>query len=381
MLKAEKQLKTPLMEILSPFPVADPSINAVDFSNCVELARQHGVEMLFYSRLKKHYAGSNPCISDYLKKNENAYLMAVARSMRQEAVEKNVVAMLGKEGIPACIFKGNEIARSLYNDPNCRSSSDIDVLVRRKDLFAADRILRSAHYHYDTEIPITYFISYNVNHVSYSDPGNTNIIELHWSFGIPAFFKLSSEETWEGIFIDGDGHATLLPEMMVIMLLIHHHAHAFSELRIVVDLLWAFQKYEQSIHWPEFSVRLKRLGLAKTALISLSQLNALWPEKIPRLQSIDALQRSLSDMNSMVSQYLTAYFRMELGGSPRYLSFKDLFFSRLAIDSLNIILLSYVKPLFPPPEVIKEFYGTDSKLTLPLNYLRFISFRVKYWIR
>ena len=127
-------MKSPLTEILSPFPVSEISISSAEFSRCAELARQHGVEMLFYSRLKKHYAGLSAVIDDYLKQIENSYLMAVARSMRQEAVEKDLVAKLSKVGISACIIKGNEIARTIYNDPNCRSSADIDLLIRTKDL-------------------------------------------------------------------------------------------------------------------------------------------------------------------------------------------------------------------------------------------------------
>ena len=127
-------MKSPLTDILSPTPAPTISLNSAEISTCVNLAQQHGLEMLLYSRLKKHYSGSNNYIDDYLNHNENRFLKNVNISMGQEAIEKEVVALLGKRGIPACIIKGNEIARTLYGDPNCRSSSDIDILIKRADI-------------------------------------------------------------------------------------------------------------------------------------------------------------------------------------------------------------------------------------------------------
>jgi len=42
-------------------------------------------------------------------------------------------------------------------------------------------------------------------------------------------------------------------------------------------------------------------------------------------------------------------------------------------------MLSYFKTLFPVPEAIKELYGDRRNFTLPLNYLRFIKWRVREW--
>ena len=297
--------------------------------------------------------------------------------MRQEAVEKKVVAMLGKRGIPVCIIKGNEIARSLYDDPNCRGSADIDVLVKKSDAIKADMILRSANYTPDSEIPLIYFM-YHTHHTIYRDPVYNNLIELHWLFGVPYFFKLSSEEMWEGIVTESDGHAQLSPEMLLIMLLIHHHNHSFNELKILVDLLWAFQKYDQSLRWREFSVRLKRMGLTRVAMISISQLEALWPSDTSRMQSVGSLKQSLVDMGCSVSKYLTSYFRMDLDSTSE-LNIRDKITGRFALDGLDTIFLSYLKTMFPPPEAIRELYHNDGKLMLPINYLRFICRNVTKW--
>jgi hypothetical protein len=370
-------MKSILIGILSPFPVSAISINKEELTHCVELAHRHGVEMLFYSRLKKLYAGSNACIDNYLKKNESAYRHAVVKSISQEVIENQIIAALGKQDIPACIIKGNEIARTIYEDPNCRSSADIDVLVKNSDVVKADLIMRTAHFKPANDISLCYFILHQ-QHAVYRESVYNNLIELHWNFGIPYFFRLSSEEIWKEVIVGEGGHMQLTPEMLLISLLIHHHNHSFSEMKILIDLLWTLKKYDQIINWPDFSVRLKKIGLTRVTMISICQIEDLWPTDASRIHSIKMLKQILIDMDYSVSKYLTSYFRMNLEGTSE-LSLMDKIVGRFALDGLDMIFLSYLKTIFPPPEAIHELFHTAGNLTLPIDYLRFICWRIKRW--
>ncbi len=369
-------MKSVLLKILSPLHVSAISLSSEDFARCVELARRHGVEMLFYSRLQKYYAGSDVSIDNYLQQTRNAYLMAVARSLRQEATEKDVVATLGKEGIPVCIIKGNEIARIIYEDPNCRSSVDIDVLVRRGDVTKADYLLRAAGYKPE-ETSLDYLMLHK-QHAVYQDPKRSNVIELHWHFGIPYFFKLSSEEMWKEVIIGKDGRGHLSPAMFLILLLIHHHNHSFSEFKILVDLLWAFNRYDQVIKWDAFAAKLKKFGLSRATLISISQIEGLWRDDVLQLKSIGKLKQSLAAMACNVQKYLISYFKFDLD-RPSGLTIQDKIAGRFALDGLSTTFLSYLKTAFPPPDAIQSFYHCKNSLMLPVNYLRFILWRLKHW--
>ncbi|MBN1663794.1 MAG: nucleotidyltransferase family protein [Deltaproteobacteria bacterium] len=338
----------------------------------------HGVEMLFYFQLKKHYAGRDASIDDYLERKKHPYLQGIAASMRQEAVENEVVGVLDRQGIPACIIKGNEIARSLYGDPNCRCSSDIDVLVKKEDFFKADSILQAARYVPIDKVPLAYFMYYD-HHAKYHDPTTKNIIEVHWTCGLPGFFGLSPEEIWEEVGVESDGRLTLLPEMLMITLLINHHIHSFRELRIIVDLLWAFHKYDRSIHWPEFAVRLKRLGLIKTTLIAISQIEDLWPGGVSRMQSIREVKQSMMGMGYKTPNFLASYFRMNINKTSETNPYVNMFFARFALDHLRTTFRSYLRNLFPPPEVIRELYHPAGWWMLPIGYLRYIVWKVKVW--
>jgi hypothetical protein len=365
-----------LLNILSPSPATEFAVTPEEFAKCVEIARKHGVEMLFINRIKKHYSGKHTFIDEYLKEIDKSYLWAVARSMRHEAVEKSLVATLKHQGIPACIIKGNEIARTLYGDPNCRNSVDIDLLVKKNDIIKADAVLQSANYIAD-EKSLGYFI-HHTQHATYHDAQNKTLIELHWSFGIPYFFKLTSENIWQEIATSEDGNLHLSSEMLLILLLIHHHNHSFTEFKVLVDLLWAFQKYDKIIDWPTFAKKIKKLGMAGVILISISQIENLWTDDVSRIHSIQIIKQTLLKLGCKVSNKLAAYFQMDLEKNSE-LSIKDKILGRFALDGWGTILLSYWKTLFPPPEALRHLYHNQCRMMLPIHYMRFIFWRFKKW--
>jgi len=368
-------VKSPLTEILSPLPVSAISINSAEFSRCAELARRHNVEMLFYSRLKKHYAGSNACIDDYLKQMEHSYLKTVARSMRQEVVEKEVVAMLCKQRIPACIIKGNEIARSIYDDPNCRSSADIDILIRTSDLIHADKILCDNGFMRNDSLPLPFWIG-RLHHAVYSNAKNSCLLELHWDFGYPLYFNLTPDEIWNGVVESDTERYSLTPETMVILLFMHHFRHGFGEFKILVDILWSFYRYDGIINWQEFAEKLKKIGLIKTALIILDQLDSLWRLSDGQLESFKILRKQLESFPIHTPKFLLRYFKIDIEKEYKTSGALDMEMSKLVLDKKSKVLYSFVKIVFPRPQDIRAFYPETGNWMLPFNYLRFICWRL-----
>jgi hypothetical protein len=371
-------VKSLLIEILSPFPISAISINHAEFLQCVELARRHGVEMLFYYKLKKHYVGTNSCIDDYLKQLKYSYMKAVAQSMRQEVVEKEIVAALRKQRIPACIIKGNEIARSIYDDPNCRSSADIDVLIRTSDLINADKILgKNGFLRYDS-LPLPFCIG-RLHHAVYHNKKNACLLELHWDFGYPLYFNLTPDEIWNGVAgSDTEGYF-LTPEFMVVMLFMHHFRHGFREFKILVDILWSFHKYDGIINWREFANKLKKIGLIKTVIIILDQLDSLWRLSDSRLESFKILRKQIVSLPIHTPKFLLRYFKIDIEKEYKTSGALDMEMSKLVLDKKSKVLYSFVKIFFPRPQDIRAFYPETGSWMLPINYLRFICWRVTKW--
>ncbi|MGB5218761.1 MAG: nucleotidyltransferase family protein [Smithella sp.] len=363
-----------MLEILSPLHASAISLSSADFDRCVELARCHGVEMLFYFLLKKHYEGSNARIDEYLEQQKNAYLMAVARSMRQEAAEKDVIAKLSQADIPACIIKGNVIARTIYGDPNCRSSSDIDLLIQTGSLAEADRILESMGFRRHDSLPLK-FVKGRLHHLVYCNEGKDILLEMHWDFGYPLYFNMTPDEIWEGVTGDYRQGYSLTPENMVLMLLMHHFRHGFREFKILVDILWSFNKYDKVIDWRGFSGTLRKFGLVKTTLIVLQQLDDLWDLADGRLESFTILRQQLATLPERPAKFLFRYFKINL--ERKETGALDMQVSKLALDKKTNVLYAFAKIFFPKPQEIEAFYPGTGKWMLPVNYLRFILWRVK----
>jgi hypothetical protein len=206
--------------------------------------------------------------------------------------------------------------------------------------------------------------------------------KFNTSGNAPAFACLTlicHQGIWNKITLSDTGHMKLSPDMIMIMLLVHHHSHSFRELKILVDILWALNRFEHDIDWGSLADRLEKIGLAKTALISLNQIRSLWDEIDDNIPAVRALEKNLKLSGKKIPKLLTKYFRIDVERNAPYSLYKDKFVARFALDGWARIGMSFLKTLMPAPVAIKELYRDYRNLTLPLNYLRFISWRIKEW--
>ena len=74
----------------------------------------------------------------------NCWRAILAFTQAQAYAERELVAAFEAAGIPYSLLKGAATGLRLYGDPAARGSSDIDVGVSRRDLFAAERAARDA---------------------------------------------------------------------------------------------------------------------------------------------------------------------------------------------------------------------------------------------
>jgi hypothetical protein len=344
-----------------------------------DTAHKHNLLMLLYSQLIRYQKEieQQKHISHFLDELKPFYLKSVTHSMRQEAIEKEIVFLLSEQGMPSIVIRGNEIAKEIYDDQNCRTSTDIDILIKMSDTLRVDSILSKKGY-IRNDVSDLNFWFYRIHHAAYRHPETNDLIEIHWNFGIPSFFKLSSEEIWNEVIATDEGKYKLSPEMLIFMLLIHNHMHFFRELRILVDIMWALHKFEKLINWRMFALKLKRIGLVKTTQITLSQIQNVWGDDVQKIETIPILQKELRNMR-YENPILISFFKFNIEKHYEFQDLKDKLMVRFALDDISTIMFSFTKTLFPFPQVIKEFYHDKRNWTLPYNYMRFITWRVKDW--
>ena len=135
--------------------------------------------------------------------------------------------------------------------------------------------------------------------------------------------------------------------MLLVLLLCHHHRHAFRELRNLVDVLWALHGFADAVDWPAFSERLGRIGLATAARISLHQIQQLWPETGPA--GCRRLHAALDLRGTAVPRRLASHFEMDLAAGAAQDKVTDTIAFRLALDKRSAVLKAFLKTVFPPP--------------------------------
>lgn len=373
-------MKSLFIRLINPLPITDPiEVSSYELSLAGELAIKHKVFPLVYSRIqnRRNLFYPAPLVDEFLGQNRNLYLKGVALSAKQEALEREVSALLASKGIPYVVIRGNAIAEELYGDANSRTSSDIDILIKISDALHADQILSDAGFYRNDSIPLKFWF-YRIHHAVYHCPRTDKLIEIHWNFGIPSFFRLSSEEIWEGVIATDSNRLKLSPEMSMIMLFIHHHMHSFREVKILADIVWSFHKYENNIDWESFHSKLSKAGLIKTALITVSQIRSVWDADIRDLKGLNVLYQNLQKTHS-TGHILKSFFEMDLNRGYQFQHAGDTLMARFALDGISTVIRSYSKMLFPSPAVIKELYENKASWSLPMNYLKFIRWRVKAW--
>jgi hypothetical protein len=218
-----------------------------------------------------------------------------------------------------------------------------------------------------------------LHHASYFNETNGHTVEVHWNFGIPSFFNLTSDEIWSEVGLTEQGRVILSPEMQLIQTLIHHHMHAFRELKVLVDLLWIFHAYEEAIDWMSFASRLKEIGLIKTLQISINQLRALWGESCEAMKSLRSLEEACEAMGCDRPAVLCSYFSLDPEKNKLTRPFLDKLMTRFALDRSSTIIFSFLKTFVPSPASLKALYGDGRSWTLPVLYLRFLKWRIREW--
>lgn len=355
------------------------SLNGSELNALKQTASDFNLFTLLYSRLREYgdQYGDDPAIARFLGDNKNLYLNYVAHSILLEAAGNEIMSLLRKNGISAIIMRGYDIEKNIYHTSYVRSSVDIDILIKKEDALVVERIMDQAGFERDSSISLNYYLS-RIHHAAYHNKSSNVTIEIHWHFGVPYFFHLSPEEIWKEIKENESGGVALSPELVLMMLLIHHHSHSFRELKILIDLLWAMNKYQREIDWEVFAERLEMAGLVKTTLITLGQFNQFWNERVKGLIPLEVLSNAFSQYR--IPECLMNHFRINLKTGDHKEIYRDKFVARFSLDRRSTIFLSFIKTVFPVPEAIKGLYNDSRNWMLPLNYARFIKWRMKAWI-
>jgi len=149
-------------------------------------------------------------------------------------------------GIEALPYKGPPLAQRLWGDVALRSMTDLDIVVREKDVFRVHELLLEDGYvpkvlvHPHQQKP---FLRYEHDR-AYVREHDRLCVEIHWRlFDRYVAFELTEEELWGGE--EGVG---MIPEVELLVLAVHGAKHAWTSAGWIVDVAAILVRDEPDEH-------------------------------------------------------------------------------------------------------------------------------------
>ena len=208
----------------------------LDWSRVLDLAVQHRV----YPRVARNAAHLAPePVAGFLRERTQHNAQAALRNV---ARTREIVQLLGANGIDVIVLKGPLLARELYGDFALRASGDIDLLVRERDLLAAAQTLHSAGYGHHTAITTRSLAKHRrtQHDVSFSHPQDDSLVELHADVGQPHYgIRVDLERWWQDrvdVHIGEAKVGVLKAEHGYVMAAIHAAKHRWERLDLICDI-------------------------------------------------------------------------------------------------------------------------------------------------
>jgi hypothetical protein len=238
--------------------------NILDWNYIFECSARQGISPLFYWNLKNINNGKNvpPEVMKGLKK---IYYSNLAQNMLfYNELSKILMAFKGAD-IDTIVLKGAFLAEKIYKNIGLRPMSDIDLLVKEKDLQKVKRELTKLMYFAPTIIfPTKLHEQFQMVRSNELPPFVHSIkrivIEIHWDIQPPQNpYQVDINKFWnnaKSIKVAGIEVLTFAPEDILQHLCLHLHKHINSSsappakpLRDYCDIAEVTKHYKETINW------------------------------------------------------------------------------------------------------------------------------------
>jgi hypothetical protein len=205
-----------------------------DWEQVRDAASAHSVLPLLAARLRQAQVGLASSVAD-------AAASLAARNLRLVSSLVSVRSMLAAKGIETLAFKGPALSVTLYGDPALRQSTDIDLLVRRRQALVARRVLQSSGLRFWLELTRGQedrFIRYSNEYGLQDEDGG--IVELSWAL-TPRHLTLELDADRffpdaRAIEIAGEDVMVLAPHDLLLALAVHGGKHLWERLGWLTDI-------------------------------------------------------------------------------------------------------------------------------------------------
>lgn len=252
----------------------------LDWSELLNQADRHGIAPLLHHHLGQVPSCTVPDIARTTLADKSRSCLAWNLLLRHELVR--LLGLFNQAGIPVIPLKGLYLADLLYEDPDLRPTSDLDLLVRTQDVQASQQVLEQAGCTRlaDSDQGADYHVSY----VTTDGRAGRVLIELHGALGeshvagldIKAVWHSASPITWE----DRTIWTMALPDLFLYTCL-HAVKDGLASIRSLLDITLLLERYGQDLPWQELAQRVKRTRIETPVSLSLILSRELLGASVP----------------------------------------------------------------------------------------------------
>jgi hypothetical protein len=224
----------------------------IDWDYLLEAAATHYMTSMLYWYLNAACREDVP--PSILEKLHKHYQISAKSNLLYTAELFRILKLFEENNIPAIPFKGPVLSLTLYEDPALREFCDLDILVQKKDVFRALRLLSTIGYKKIVEYPrvIEAKILEQQNHFQVEKNNQSCLVEIHWML-TPGYLDLSYaiEDCWKrvkDISIQSHRFRTLQSEDLLMSLCIHGFKHMWHSIFWLADIARFLDKHP-NLNW------------------------------------------------------------------------------------------------------------------------------------
>ncbi|AEN91007.1 hypothetical protein BMWSH_4128 [Priestia megaterium WSH-002] len=334
----------------------------INWDYFLKLAIHHRVYPLLYLELKA--IESNLIPSQVLQTLQAYYQKNTFQMLHLSGEMERISELFAKNDIPSLFLKGPVIAYDLYGDISLRTSKDLDVLIKKRDIQKVEGLLFEKGY-INTQETITQNDKKGRNyHIAYFHPHKKIEIEIHWRLHPYPINQPTFSELWERKRVSSFTSypvSFLGREDLFLYLGVHGARHGWFRLRWLKDIdqmlktklnyrkINSFQKKYQYSYMIGQMFLLANCLLNTKAHKEIKLISERHSRKLAQLALLYIKKRTHSHVNGLknLNNYHTRYLFILMPTSRKVLFILTLFYPSFK-DEQTLPLPSYLHFLYFP---------------------------------
>ena len=357
----EEERKVAAQALLSLLrgPVASvkpPDLTPVLWDGVLAEAARHQVVPILFRRLERPDVRATVPADVYDSLRDMFVLRAfrTTKLMRETAA---AIRMLEAAGIRTMVLKGVHLAAAVYPEPAFRGMADVDFMVDRDQLAAAEALFVDQGWGPLPRPDVDRFCEQSNHLAKLWKPGSI-VIEIHYHIERPTSpFRIPVSELWANarpVELEGVRTLGLAPEELILHLCIHasyHHRYSRAPLKALLDVRAVAERYGDAIDWPRLRRIATEWGVGRFVYSTLRLANAVLAAPIDE-RDIAMFERDQADdeLVDVAKDYIVTPF-VDLPEAYELLAEPVRFRNRLRLLTRSVFL---------PPVQMRVRYGVKA---------------------